>query len=628
MRSLFFIRHYCSYLTLNQKTKKNPLSKDSQILQLCKSGLLAQALLLVNKIDSQEISIKPLVYAGLLQTCVKVHSFNHGLQIHSHVIKSGLEGDRFVGNSLLALYFKLGPNFKETQKVFEGMLYRDVISWTSMITGYVREGEPRSSISLFWEMMDCGVDFNEFTLCSVIKACSELGEMKLGKCVHGVVWRCGFPLNHVIASALIDMYGRNNGLENAWCLFHELVEPDAICWTSVISAFTRSDMFEEALGFFYWMQRNYELMPDGFTFGSVLTACGNLSRLRQGKEVHSKVIVAGFHGNVVVESSLVDMYAKCGSVLEAQRVFDRMPKKNGVSWCALLGGYCQIKDYESVVRNFRLMKDVDLYSFGTILRACAGLAAVREGKEVHCQYLRRGGWSDVIVESALVDLYAKCGCINFAQRVFSKMSTRNLITWNSMISGLAQNGRGVQAVKVFNEMIEEGIRPDYISFIGVLFACSHTGLVEEGREYFALMTQVYGIKPGIEHYNCMVDLLGRAGLLEEAENLILNADCKDSALWEVLLGACTASTNPVVAERIARKLMELEPDKYLSYVYLANLYRSIGRWNDALEIRKLMTDRKVKKMPGKSWIDTDDSLGSYKMGQSNIAKLTNASNLG
>ncbi|KAK9285128.1 hypothetical protein L1049_024313 [Liquidambar formosana] len=435
-----------------------------------------------------------------------------------------------------------------------------------MISGYVRVGKPRDSLELFWEMLALGVEPNGFTLSAVIKACSELGNLKLGRCFHGVVLVRGFDSNHVIASALIDMYGRNYGLEDARRLFDELIEPDAICWTSVISAFTRNDLFEEGLGFFYLMQRKYRLSPDGFTFGTVLTACGNLGRMKQGKEVHAKVITDGICGNVVVESSLVDM----------------------------------------------VMDETDLYTFGTVLRACAGLAAVRQGKEVHCQYLRKGGWRDVIVESALVDLYAKCGSIDYAQRIFVQMQVRNLITWNSMISGFAQNGSGKEALRIFNEMVKEGIKPDYISFIGVLFACSHTGLVDQGREYFSSMSEEYGIRAGIEHYNCMVDLLGRAGLLEEAETLLENADCRDdSSLWAALLGACTTCTNSATAERIAKKMMELEPDYHLSYVLLANVYKAVGRWNDALNIRRLMKDRGVKKMPGKSWIETNRNLPSY-----------------
>lgn len=610
MKLFFSIKRHCSSCTI--KTTQIAQTKEFRILQYCKSGALFDALHLLNSLDFKNLSNKPFFYASLLQTCTKVVSFNHGLQIHAHLVKSGLETDRFVGNSLLALYFKLGRNFFETRRVFDGLYFRDVISWTSMITGYIRLEKPKNALKLFWEMLDFGVEPNAFTLSAMIKACSDLGDLKLGKCFHGVVMIRGFDSNHVIASALIDMYGRNYGQDDARTLFDELLEPDAICWTSVISAFTRNDMYEKALGFFYLMQRKIGLTPDGFTFGTVLTACGNLGRLKQGKEVHAKVITSGFSGNVVVESSLVDMYGKSGLVNESQRVFDRMSIKNSVSWSALLGGYCQNEDFESVIRIFREMEEVDLYSFGTILRACAGLAAIKQGKEVHCQYVRKGGWRDVIVESALVDLYAKCGCIHFARRIFTKMPVRNLISWNSMIGGFAQNGRGGEALQIFDEMIKEGIKPDYITFIGLLFACSHAGLVDEGKKYFMSMTKEYGIKPGIEHYNCMVDLLARAGLLEEAENLIENADCRDdSSLWAVLLGACATWTDSVSGERIAKKTMELEPGYHLSYVYLANIYRAVGRWDDAVKIRRLMKIRGVKKMPGRSWIETNNNMHSY-----------------
>ncbi|KAF5745988.1 pentatricopeptide repeat-containing protein [Tripterygium wilfordii] len=598
-----FLRHCSSLATPNLKKVNTQSIREIQILQLCKSGLLLDAIQILNSLDWTNISNKPLAYASLLQTCTKVLSFNHGLQIHAHVIKSGLETDRFVGNSLLSLYFKLCSDFVETRKVFDGLFAKDVVSWSSMISGYIRVGKPKSSLVLFGEMLDFGVEPNGFTLSAVIKACSEMGDLRLGRCFHGMVIIRGFDSNHVMSSALIDMYGRNYGWEDARQLFDELTQPDAICWTSVISALTRNDLYEEALEFFYSMQRKYGLSADGYTFGTVLTACGNLGKLKRGREVHAKVITSGLCGNIVVESSLVDMYGKCGLVHESQHVFDRMSQKNSVSWCALLGGYCQNGDFHSVFKVFREMKEVDLYCFGTIIRACAGLAAVNLGKEVHCQYFRRCGWRDVIAESALVDLYAKCGCIDFAYRIFIQMPTRNLITWNSMIYGFAQNGRGLEALGMFDEMVKDGISPDYISFIGVLFACSHTGLVDEGKKYFSLMTKDYEIKAGIEHYNCMVDLLGRAVLLEEAENMINDSDFRDdSSLWEVLLGASTTYKDSTTSERIAKKMMELRPDHHLSYVYLANVYRAVGRWNDALAIRKLMEDRGVKKTPGKSWI--------------------------
>ncbi|KAI3465709.1 hypothetical protein Pfo_022372 [Paulownia fortunei] len=603
---LFLRRHYTA-LSHSHNTLYH--STQSQLIQLCRAGSVSDAITFLSSISStshqQNVVSKPIIYATVVHACTKSLHFTIGLQLHCHLIKSGLETDRFVGNSLLALYFKLGSDFNDTQKFFEGLLYKDVVSWSSMISGYIRIGRPRNAIELYLEMLDSGIEPNAFTLSAVIKACSEVGELKLGKCLHGVVVRCGFECNEVIVAALIDMYGRSCGPCDCRQLFDEMLEPDAVCCTSVISALTRCDLYREALGMFYLMCRKYGFLPDWFTFGSALTALGNLERLKQGKEVHAQVVTGGFHGNVFVDSSLVDMYAKCAMVKESQRVFDRMETKNSVSWCALLGGYCRKGEFEVVIELFRNMEK-DLYSFGTVLRACAGLAAERLGKEVHCQYLKRGSWRDVVVESALVDLYAKCGCVDFAYRIFLRMPVKNLITWNSMIGGFAQNGRGGEAVRIFDQMIQERVKPDYISFIEVLFACSHSGLVDQGRKYFIAMYKDYGLKAGIEHYSCMVDLLGRAGKIEEAEDLIINAEFRSNpSLWAALLGACATTTDPTVAERIAKKMIELKPDYHLSYVLLANVYRAVGRWKDSHKIWNQMQKRGVKKMPGKSWIDNN-----------------------
>ncbi|KAJ8434681.1 hypothetical protein Cgig2_024753 [Carnegiea gigantea] len=579
-------RSYSSLVSLFPRSSSPRSSQVSQILAFCKSGLFVEALKLFKATtDSGEITsdVKPLVYASLLQTATIVKLFNHGQQIHSHIIKLGIAANGLVGNSLLSFYFKGGSSLIEATKLFEELSTKDVISWTSMMSAYVRIN-PEKSLEFFGDMLGAGIEANAFTLSAGIKACSEIGDVRLGRCFHGVVFRGGFEWNNVIASALIDVYGKNGWLICARHVFDQLPEPDSVCWSSVISALTKNDMYEEALTLFYVMQRKMKLVPDEFTYGSVLTACGNTSRFKQGKEVHAKVIATGLSGNVVAGSSLVDMYGKCGQVRDSQRIFDRMRKRNAVSWCALLNGYCQNRDFDSVVKLFRMMEHPDLYSFGTVIRACGGLAALRQGKEVHCQYIRRGGCRYVVVESALVDLYAKCGCVDYAEKVFMQMSIRNLISWNAMICGFAQNGRGREAIELFNQMVKEGMRPDYISFVGVIFACSHAGLVDQGQEYFALMSREYGIKPGTEHCNCMIDLLGRAGLIEEAESLIEKAECTDSSLLRPVLGAWTTSRNSAAVERIALKMMDLEPENHLSYVHLISVYQSDGRWSDATKI--------------------------------------------
>ncbi|QHO33848.1 Pentatricopeptide repeat-containing protein [Arachis hypogaea] len=357
----------------------------------------------------------------------------------------------------------------------------------------------------------------------------------------------------------------------------------------VISALTKNDRFKEAVELFYKIHRGCGLALDGFTFGTLLAACGNLGWLRQGREVHAKVVTSGICGNVVVESSLLDMYGKCGSVGQSRIVFDRTNNKNSVSLTAMLGTYCHNREYETVLNLFRENGIVDIYSFRTILRAFSGLAAARQGKEVHFGVLFAGALAAVFQLSRRIDPPPELdqrqrrspylGSIR-TELLFLSMQIRNLITWNSMIGGFAQNGRGMVAFALFEDMVKGGMQPNYIIFINVLFACSsHTGLVNEGREYFTLMTKKYEIQPGVEHYNCMIDLLGRAELIEDVEILLENSDCREyQSLWAVLFGACT---------------------------------RTVGRWNDALAIRKLMEDRGIKKMPGKSWIESENQKRSH-----------------
>lgn len=535
------------------------------------------------------------------------------------MIKAGLAVDRFVGNSLLALYFKLGRNFLETRRLFDGLVYKDVVSWSSIISGYIRVGKPQLSLALYEEMLDFEVQPNAYTLSTLIKACSELQELRLGQCFHGAVITRGFDDSRVIVSGLIDMYGKNFEPGDARKLFDEMPLLDDFCWTSVISALTKNDLFGEALEIFHSGHRNHKLLPSAHTFGSVLTAIGNLGRLKQGKQVHAKIVALGICGDIFVDSSLVDMYAKCGLINESCQVFDGMAERNSVSWCALLTGYCHKGDYDRVIELFKMMEEVEIYSFGTVIRACSGLAALKQGKEVHCQFLRRGGFRDIVVESALVDLYAKCGCFDAAYNVFVRMPARNVVSWNSMISGFAQNGRGDEAIKMFNKMTSEGIKPDYITFVSVLSACSHTGLVDMGRKYFHSMMDDYKIKPKLEHYGCMIDLLCRAGELEEAECLINSSEFKDDqSLWTCLLGACSSTTDPIVAERIAKKMMELKPDYHLSYVYLSNVYKAIGRWDDALKVWWDMRHKRVKKIPGKSWVESNKNLGHLSTNPSEV----------
>ncbi|OQU76896.1 hypothetical protein SORBI_3010G232700 [Sorghum bicolor] len=539
-----------------------------------------------------------------------------GYSLHARAARAGLLADRYLANALLAFYVRLPDHLPHALRAFDDLPRRDVVAHSSVLAAFLRAGLPRRALLQLRTMAAGGYGADDdvapsaHALSASAKACAVLRDLRAGACVHGTTVVRGYADDGVVLSALVDMYGHSGAPGDARRAFEEMRAPDGICYTSLISAFVRNDWFDEALRWFQAMLATDGVYPDGCTFGSMMTALGNLKRARQGREAHAQVLTRGLCGNVIVESSTLDMYAKCGMMVDAQKVFDRMKVRNAVSWCALLGGYCQSGKHEMVLSLFRQMytEDDDWYSLGTLLRSCAGLSAVKLGKEIHCRFMRMRGCGDVIVESALVDLYAKCGAVEYAYRVFRRSSVRNMITWNAMICGCAQNGHGERAISLFDEMVREEVKPDYVSFIGVLFACSHTGMVEEGRNYFNSMSKDYGIPPGIEHYNCIVDLLSRVELLEEAEDLVNKSQFRDdSSLWAAILGACATHTNPDVAVRVAKKMMELEPQYHLSYVLLENVYRTIGRWEDAVEVRRLMKSRKVKKEAGTSWIDVNRS---------------------
>ncbi|WCJ24260.1 Pentatricopeptide repeat (PPR) superfamily protein [Euphorbia peplus] len=418
---------------------------------------------------------------------------------------------------------------------------------------------------------------------------------------------------------------------------------------------------------------------DEYTFGGGLCACSGLKDIQMGAQIHALMLksqflsdvfmlkseicssitcceqdgLAGedldvgvgvippdeatlgvegdnFRDDLILSNALVDMYAKCGRIDEARRVFDRMTmrnvvfetrsvlvkviERNVVSWNALIAGYTQSGDNEEVLVLFRMLKREAIcltdYTFGNILNACANLADLQLGRQAHTNLLKRGFQSqhgevyDVFVGNSLLDMYMKCGSAEEACQVFDKMVEKNLVSWNAMIVGYSQNGHGMEAIGLFREMLAFGEIPDKITMIGSLRACSHAGLLEEGWRYFFSMTEKYGLVPSEDHYACMVDLLGRGGCLDEAKNLIETMPMQpDAVIWGSLLGACKVHHNITVGEYAAEKLLEMNCTNSGPYILLSNMYAEVGRWKDVVRIREVMKHRGVIKQPGCSWIE-------------------------
>eukprot|EP01018_Ginkgo_biloba_P007209 Gb_35258 [translate_table: standard] len=480
----------------------------------------------------------------------------------------------------------------------------------------------------------------------LLQVCAKIGSLQKGRKTHAHIVETGFAQNMYLGNNLINMYGKCRSLECARLVFDKMSKRNIVSWNTMIAGYAQNGFGEEALELFRQMQLKGE-KPNHLTFASVVKACASIAALEQGKNVHDQIMETVFETNVVVGTALVDMYAKCGSLESAREVFDKIIEKNVVSWNSMIAGYAQNGYTDGALKLFFQMPNPDViawtaliasfvqngrsedalklfyqmqkasmkpdqFAFASMLNACGNLVALEEGKQAHSYIIRTGLNSDVALENALVDMYAKCGVIEDASQVFDKMPRRNLFSWTAMIAGSALHGRGKEALKLFEEMVQKGMKPDEITFVGVLSACSHAGLVDEGHIYFESMSGKHGITPTVEHYTCMVDLLGRAGSLAEAESFISQMPINpNAAVWGAFLGACRIHDDLLLGKHAAEHLFEFHLQDAGTYVLISNMYAAAGKWDDVARVRKLMKERGIQKQPGCSWIEVNNMRHAF-----------------
>ncbi|XVE89054.1 hypothetical protein DITRI_Ditri19aG0119200 [Diplodiscus trichospermus] len=424
---------------------------------------------------------------------------------------------------------------------------------------------------------------------------------------------------------------------------------DVITWNVIIAGYNRTKQYDETCKLFYEMEKN-GLVPTSVTLVSLLSACSKLRDLEVGKRVHKYVKKCEIEPTLILENALMEMYAACGemdvavgifcrmktrdviswtSIVSgfinkeeidlARSYFDQMPERDYVSWTAMIDGYIRVNRFREALVLFRQMQASntrpDEFTMVSILTACAHLGALQIGEWIKTYIDRNKVKNDVFVGNALIDMYFKCGSVEKAQRVFCEMPQRDKFTWTAMIVGLAINGHGEESLGMFFEMLRASIKPDEITYIGVLSGCTHAGMVDEGRKFFASMTTEHGIEPNIEHYGCMVDLLGRAGHLQEAYKVIKNMPMKpNSIVWGALLGACRVHKDVEIAEMAAKEILELERENGAVYVLLCNIYASCKKWDSLHDLRESMIHRRIKKTPGCSLIEMNGVVHEFVAG--------------
>ncbi|KAG0483532.1 hypothetical protein HPP92_011616 [Vanilla planifolia] len=436
--------------------------------------------------------------------------------------------------------------------------------------------------------------------------------------VHSLAITSAMIENLGVANKLVYVYAQQHAMDDAYALFSRMKERDNVSWSIMIGGYLKLGDFIKCFESFRDFVRSGSQM-DNYTVPFALRACRDTGSLRLGQEIHHLVYKFGLSSDVFVSAAVVDMYAKCGQVKDARKVFDMMPKRDMVTWTVMISCYAECGRPEESLALFDLMEEdgivPDKVTMVTVAFACGKLGAMHRAKMVH-DYIRKRKFSlDVILGTSMIDMFAKCGSVDAAREIFDKMKERNVISWSSMVSAYGIHGRGKEALLLFPQMLNSGIWPNRISFVSALSACSHAGLVEEGRQIFYSMQKEYFVEPDVKHYTCLVDLLGRAGRLDEALDLIKKMKVeKDEGLWGALLGACRIHGNMSLAERAAKGLLELAPRNSGYYVLLSNIYANAGKWEEVALVREMMSYRRVKKAPGWTWIEIDNKTYQFRVG--------------
>ncbi|CAN8284763.1 unnamed protein product [Cochlearia groenlandica] len=626
----FGLSNYAWRVFLEIEDKSNVVLWNVMIVGFGDSGICETSLELYRLGKSNGVELVSTSFTGALGACGRSEDYGFGRQIHCDVVKMGLENDPYVCTSLLSLYSKCGM-VGEAETVFGCVSDKRLEIWNVMVAAYAENGYGFYALELFNSMREGRVLPDSFTLSNVIACCSMLGSYGYGRSVHAELFKRPIQTTSSIESALLTMYSKCGCDSDAYLVFNSMEEKDMIAWGSLISGLCKNSKYKEALKFFRSMTDD-SLRPDSDIMTSVINACAGLEALSFGLQVHGGMIKAGLMLDVFVGSSLIDLYSKCGLPEMALKVFSSMRPDNIVAWNAMVSCYSRNNFPELSIELFNLMLDhgiiPDSVSITSVLVAISSTASLLKGKSLHGYTIRLDIPSDTHLKNALIDMYVKCGFSKYAESIFKKMQHKSLVTWNLMIYGYGSHGDCLKALSLFNDMKKAGESPDDVTFLSLLSACNHSGFVQEGKNIFETMKQDYGIEPKMEHYANIVDLLGRAGRLEEAYSFINAMPIEaDSSIWLCLLSASRTYHNVELGILSAEKLLIMEPERGSSYVQLISLYMEAGMKKEAAKLLSEMKEKGLQKKPGCSWIVVNNITHLFFSGSSSSSMAAHIFNV-
>lgn len=539
-----------------------------------RSNKLCDAIELYLQMRQSNVEPDPVTFVTLLGACCIPGTTIKGLILHASIIETGFESDVRIGSALVTMYSKT-KNVEEARTVFSQVRSRNVIMWNAMLTAHVESGHYSQALSLYEEMRPYKMS-NHVTYIKVLSACTALTLILYGMAIHASVVMQKLESYNLLGTALLNLYGKCGSIKSARRVFDKLPLRDLVTWNAMLSVYVLNEHEKETFEFYRQMLVE-SMIPDRYTFNTLLSACYRPSSISLGHVLHNDINKFGVERQQGIGTSLIGMYNKCGIVEAARKVFDQQDMQDSALWSTMLSSYAQSDLGKEALRLFERMGkegvNPDQFTFSAVVGACSDLAALGQGKVVHTAVVDAGYDSDSAVANALVHMYCKCGNMEDAWSVFKDHHDQNTISWNALVCGYAQHGHGYEALTVFKRMQREDIKANKVTFVSVFAACAHVGLVEEGLEYFGSMREVYGILADLEHYASIVDLFGRVGRIEEAQNFLHHFPGQpDVVVWKVMLGACRVHNNKHGGRGAAEHAVELDFENTYSYVLLSNLY--------------------------------------------------------
>ncbi|KAH7284514.1 hypothetical protein KP509_34G057600 [Ceratopteris richardii] len=584
---------------LEKLPRRDIVSWNSLMAGFVHEGQGAEAIMCFDKICNEGLSPNSITFTCALKACGNIGDLYKGIMIHNAILKEGLlASDAILGSSLVDMYIKCGA-FSRARRVLVDTPIMNIVMWNSLMTSYIEHRQEVDALNCLQWMRLKGITPDKITYICILMACGNLRALEIGKEIHyEVVESCLIDKDVALGNALVDMYVRCGALDRAHHVLEELPTRDVVSWSSLIAGYAQQGKGQDAVYCFLQMQKE-GLSPNAVTFTSLLKACGYIGAADLGEQIHDEIVrLHLLKDSNSLGNALIDMYSKCGAFSKAIEVLDQLPKQDVVAWNALISGYIQEGKNREALDCFGQMEcksvSPDDITYTCILKACGSLGIIDEGEQIHHEISRKGRLKqNLVLANALVDMYVNCGKLKKARQLLETLPARNVVSWSTLIAGYAQEGQGHEALQCFVHMQDEDILPNSITISNVIGACSHAGLIDEGKLCYLSMHTTCGIVPVFEHHSCIIDLLVRSGNLNEALAMIESMPSEvHPIVWSAILTACQSRGDVTVGKWAFEHTTEINDD-VTPYISMSNLYAALGLCRKAEEV-EFMRQTRVK----------------------------------